>query len=1123
MIAAPTVLYPMTNWVAGEDNKYYTDSLNQIISGSVPSVIEEESDNFYISVLHKVQIMRNGVTSNFTSFSDGGVTVGSNSNVIEEIPWSFDTRGIINFSVGTSALIVFKTVKKNRFSKYIEDESAEVSINVEIISEDTVSPSVLSTSTLEVLRSKNQIKLKVSKDSIRFSNNAEFAGINFYVSNISGGGSRGYVRMNNTSVTEIDEKETLEEILTDSFYVDSASGTNVRTIKTKNVEKEYYTFTFNKEVISKLIQNNDFPNVFLADGDTLDNNYSYFFVVSVIAFDNVLNTSVESLYSTEKEAKFIDYSLDTKNLPLRSRESVLTSLTKDLVSNNKNINTSGGSVFRDMLDPISLEFEKFYLIQDFVFTCNSINTLVAFDDADGDGVSDPVESNLNKIRLRDALQLTTNDALQLLIDEQFDKLAANRGLVRRPPTRAKGFATFYTKIRPESDIRIPSGITINSAEDIGLGIRSTAFRTVSSSLMDVSNISYYYNPVEQRYEVQAEVEAIQSGTVGNVPSGFLTSSSALGPSVQVTNDSAITGGSNQETNQHLADRIKLSSISLDAGTPGGYANTVLSVPGVEQVRVEEAGDRLMLRDYDKTEKRHIGGKVDIYIKGSEIVQTIDRVSFKYEYPKDVIGNNISEQLKIVSSEEMRLKTINNNVSSESPIVSVSSVRNATRGRDYDITGIEIVGDGDSVILEKNAINNEIGMSTFDIIEMSYKYRSSNSIILENPPVDSIVSVEDAEGNEVDPELYELVKTDDPLDIGESSIAKNALRFNFTGNEDINEFIDIEGEEVDLVLASSTPLNSKGVEGSTIVITSLDGDTTYLEDVDYKVILGNSSIRTEIELLPNSKIRPGSRVSVSYTASMNFKVTYRYNRLVSASQEAVDDMKHSCADTVIKQATLNYIDLGFTVYKKITADAAVNNSLLLSRIKTAINNHLSRMKMGETLTQSSLVKVVSSVEGVSDVKIPLTKMSKRNGSFIPLENLGSVDFELYQKLSGKGVPSYVSVNSVLEHMTSDNGGPDNLFRGVYEDNVPLDLVPEPYLVSKKAGSSYIFSDGRILVSTFDGSPPQSKNYKASYYVSYPENENIVGDIVTSEIEYLDVDQDSLSNVIILKEENIKRGL
>jgi hypothetical protein len=178
--------------------------------------------------------------------------------------------------------------------------------------------------------------------------------------------------------------------------------------------------------------------------------------------------------------------------------------------------------------------------------------------------------------------------------------------------------------------------------------------------------------------------------------------------------------------------------------------------------------------------------------------------------------------------------------------------------------------------------------------------------------------------------------------------------------------------------------------------------------------------------------------------------------------------------------------------------------LRSRIQTAIFNAVSGLKMGQTLTQSFLLKTILSVTGVKSVSMPLLIMQKRSGSFISLDDLGVLSFEIFQKSNNTGIVSYITINPVLTYSTINNGGQDNLFRMVYENMQELVLVTDPTLVSSAAGQAYIQSDGRIVVSTTDGSPPQSKYYKASYFVAYPVGVTSSGDIATSEIEYLSVD-------------------
>jgi hypothetical protein len=208
---------------------------------------------------------------------------------------------------------------------------------------------------------------------------------------------------------------------------------------------------------------------------------------------------------------------------------------------------------------------------------------------------------------------------------------------------------------------------------------------------------------------------------------------------------------------------------------------------------------------------------------------------------------------------------------------------------------------------------------------------------------------------------------------------------------------------------------------------------------------------------------------------------------------------------------------------VVRQSGIDRARLKARIQTSIANYVNNMKTGETFTQGTLINLIRSVDGVKDVQLPLTKMMKRNESFIPLDDLGYLNFEIYQRTSSFGVISYRSINSVLSYNTMTNGGPDNLFRAVYEDNIALELVDDPADVSRGRGRAYIYSNGKIIVSTVDGMPPQTKYYKAAYYVNYENNEYIVEDIDVGEIEYIEIDSASLRDIEVIDEKTVKRGL
>jgi uncharacterized phage protein gp47/JayE len=1118
MIPAPIILYPMTNWSATGDQIYYSDALLQSISGYVPVIPGEIEVGTLILVKYQYKIDRGGVAGTWSVESSDNVSVGASNTSITSVPWSFYSEGIFELLVGDVLTLDFKAYKVSNILSHIGevlDESAYSRIISNIVPENDITASANPLTGLKIKRYKDHIKIMVPSTSIVVNPDNDFSGCNFYMSMTAGSG---YVLMNDVPVTDVDESETEEVLVNVSSYEDTVNDLTVTTNRTRQVATEYYTYTLDKSVLANLVQQGKIENVFLADGQTISNDIIYYMIATIDSFDKALNQLVESPYSQELEGQFLEYTTDYQNLPKRSRADILFSLSREQMNNNDKINVVPGSVIRDVSDPIALEFEKMYVIQDFIFACQSLDTLLAFDDADGDGISDPLSTNIRKRSLASALGLTDPTNLQMLIDEQFNKYASNYDLSRKGSTKATGSVLFYTEIRPTNDILIMDNTIISTAPDYSDSIGSVTFVVVGTKIMSAANPDVYYNPTLKRYEIQVYVEAQNPGDRGNVPAESITAALNVAPNLRVINDVPTRYGNDRETNQQLSDRVKTAKSEYDSGTEGGYNSTAMDVPGVIQARVEIAGDPLMMRDYYQQDNRHIGGKVDVYTRGTKLMQMVDQVAFSYEYPTDTYGNKVGEVFYVSDAADFRLRCKNPSVNADNPIISVSRVRNLTRGKDYSLSNIQIINEGSTVLLDKNQQNLGIGLATFDVVEIAYLYRSSNMLVLSQQPVESIVSVTTSAGATIDTSKYRLVKYENPLLNGNSSIAKDAVKFFFNESDNIQEFVTVTDEEHDMLYDTPARLILKGIDISSIVVTPVGGGTAYLKDIDFSIIIGSDVSYTYLELLYHSKIRHGDRVAVSYRASENFNVTFITNDLIKQVQDKTDVMKHACGDAIAKQAIRNYADISFVVVRKTGTDI----SLLKSRIVTAISNYVSRLKMGDTLTQSAVASEVRGVEGVSDVRIPFTRMMKRNGSFIPLDPVGSTTFETYNRASSSGITSYRSINSVLSYKTSDNGGDVSYFRGVYENNIPLTLSSSPIDVSKGAGRAYIQSDGKIIVSTTDGAPPQTKYYKVSYFTYYPADENPVEDIETSEIEYLDIDNISLRDIEIIDEKVNKRG-
>jgi len=1123
MASSPNILYPLTNW-SGTNNKYFSESLTQIIQGDVPAVVSDILDgDVILTIEQRYKILRNGVTSDYTSFSTAGVTVGVTTSNTTSVPWSFNSYGIINLQQDDVLTLELKTVERRRINQalsYTVTESTVSTIIAEIVSEDAISESISIPTGVSIKRSQDSIKVLVPFESVASEQGKDFVGVNFYLSLNSGGGSAGYKLINDSYINTVDSSETVETVMGVSNYSDELEDLEITTTKTRIENKTYYTYTIDPSVLSLMVQEGKISNIFLSDNSTLDPNNIYYLVTTIVKYNSSSNQIIESNYSIEIEGKFLEYNVGFLGLPRRTRSDVLLSINKRLITNNSMVNVIGGSVIRDVLDPITLMFEKYYVVQDFVFKALSIDSLIAFDDSDGDGISDPLSQNVEKLRLADALGFTDEVSFQIFINQQFDKLASNYNLVRKGAQISRGTVTLFTST-VNSDILISDGTILTAPSDPDTGRSSITFRIVGTYIIEAESKEYYYNSSLKRYEVTVDIEATSAGSVGNVPAGTITVGNGLNPNLQLTNNAPTDFGVNRESNRDLANRIKLGIISYDSGTEGGYTKDSLEVPGVSEVRVEKVGDPLMMRDFYSTTNEHVGGKVDIYIKDNRSAQTVDQVAFKYEYPTDSLGANALERFDVTNASEYRIRCRNPKVGSNSPIVSVSEVRNVTKGESYDLTGIDIVGDFDTFVLQKNVSNLSIGMSAFDVITVNYKYRSDNLLKLTKQPFDRIISIVNSNNDVIREDLYQIVKKDDPLQTGLSNLADGGVEFIFTSTADFDEeFINVTDEQHNLYFNTDSSLSYKGVDISTLrVYNPTDTSIVYVKDVDYIVTVGNEINSTVIKLKTGSMIRQGELVSVNYTAAQNYFVTYVYNSIIDAVADKIKDTKHACADVAIKQAVGNYIDFNFQIIRQ----PGVNVSRLKSRIRTILSNLVNNLKMGETLTQSTVLSTIKSVSGVKDIIMPITKMMKRNGSFIPLDDLGTVSFEVYSKSNSLGIISYRSINSVLSYNTQEKGGPDNLFRTVYENNIALELVDDASKVSAGYGRAYIQANGKIIVSTLDGSPPHTKEYKAAYYVYYAGNESTSGDIQANQTEYLRVDSASLSGIDVIDTAVTKRGL
>lgn len=892
-------------------------------------------------------------------------------------------------------------------------------------------------------------------------------GYNYYVSTQSGGINNTYAKINTVLVTEYSfyEDDTTEL----SSVTDTVGNIRVTTTTEEVTRNYYYSYFLDLARYQELVTDGSLPAVTFGEGTP------FFFVITAVIYDSVLGIVTESSHSIELEGTPITITTGIKDIPGRTQNDIILTFSQELLTGNQGIDTKPGTVIRDIMDPISEEMARIYIIQNFLAISMSISGLLDFDDADGNGVSDPVSTSVPKRALKVALNLTNDSDVQQIIDSQFDKLASNVNVTRRSATAAIGSVTFYTSTAPIRNMIINEGGVVSSTGDLDQGIASQSYLTQTSKILEYADRDKYYNEQTGRYEVSVDVQALTSGEASNTDSYTIkTVSSGIDSDFQVENANPVTFGRDIESNHDLATRTEL-ALFADTGTEGGYAKTAANVQGVRNVHVEKAGDSLMIRDYDSVRDKHVGGKVDIYIQGKQSKQVTDQIAFSFESISSQ-GTQSGEVFTILNAISYQFKTKNTRVTAHTPIFEVSRVYNVTRSADYDISGYQIIGDGDTIDLDETKSKNvAIGLAANDQIRVDYKFRSSDTFILQYQPVLDIVSVRGQLSGELTSDNWELVKLQDPLAEGGSTIASDSIRIKFANNLPVTEFQTISDEAHVLILDKEEALNYLGADTESILVKNTAKTIVYTENVDYRVSPGTDTTPTTILIIETGSLSNGQEVLISYTAIENFIITYTTNSLLTTVQNDVNVLKHACADVIVKQAPESEVDFAFTIVPKT---GVTNTSLLTTKIATAVSNFVTQLGVGKSLTQSDIVQVIKPIADVDYIIIPFTRMVKADGSLVVRDSVGRTQFEFYHE---DVVKAYISATSVLSFNTMDKGGPENYFRGIFENSLPLVLQDDPLYVSGAAGRGYIMEDGKIVVSTKDGTLPDTKYYDVAYYV------------------------------------------
>jgi len=947
-----------------------------------------------------------------------------------------------------------------------------------------------------------------------------FQGLNFYASAFPGGGAEGYTQVNvspvaeGTTETEDEEFGSLEvsaEVpvdgegnpLADPLYYrlagsqEDEGGTTLQSDFTQRYEAPETARTV--KITSTLVSVRSFTQYSFDHSRTagptstpatvrvgsfavLDDSVPLYYVVTGLYYDATLNIEYESSFSEEVVGRPVSVTSTLQSIPVANRQEIVQEWITAVFRSNPQVKVEAGSALRDtVIDPFAQANLRLRFIQDFFNRARTPDLLIQIDDPSGSNESLPVSQSPYKQALQAALFLNSSQAAQDLIDSAFEAAASNYGKKRLSGTASQGEVTFFTTRRPTQTLPLPLGTIVS-----GGGVQ---FSTTRASSIEFANLASYFDPVTGRYEVTVPVKCLTLGTAGNVGRGQINSVvSNLPGSLSVVNAAAPSPGRDRESNLELTVRVRNALASVDSGTAQGYLQTAADQPGVTQAEVVAAGDPLMQRDLDDGGV-HRGGKVDVWVQGTNLATVTDTFAFTFEIGQDI-------QFEVIGDpEDLTFQAVDSLLSESNPIIEMLDdpdagyeFRNASSGEVFDLTGVTVTS-FNTIQLDTSITQPSVAVT--DVVLGSYRRRAGNTFVLPRQPVNSVTSVVGVQTGDIPSTAFSLIRPDAPLQEGRSILAQAYIQISsFTGEDGSTlpsgDPIPVTDESHVLLGTYPESVDNLGANFLTVVVKSADGVTTYKGpddpsgSPDYTITLGTQTTALSITRVEGGSIVSGDTVLVSYEHDENFTVTYTTNLIVTQTQDAIDTKKHATADVLAKESPAVPLGVQATVVLVQGRDRATVDAAL----RTNLTNYFNNLRLSEAVRQSDLIRVIENTEGVSYVVVPLSVVLPEEGALLIREAVSTdtaSESTFVTSLSTNQSSVYL-LNKGLQFATTDGGGPEGEFRGVFQDDAALTLLEASASLSSLGVSSsraYILGlDGRSIEGVSDDATLQAQGYTTS---------------------------------------------
>lgn len=299
-------------------------------------------------------------------------------------------------------------------------------------------------------------------------------------------------------------------------------------------------------------------------------------------------------------------------------------------------------------------------------------------------------------RIRTSQSLTTSLGIDL------DRLGKNYGAIRKQGSKSSG-SSLFTFNDIEADIPINKGdiVTANNGATflvVNSITVSSVFSNTYRATASIFRSDLDFVGITDQFAVSVQLEATSVGVIGNISKYSLATASTPGVS-NVTNAIAFGGGTGAEDDAAFRSRVLAIFSGSNTGTTLGYQNAAKSDPAVLDALVVGPGDSLMTRDGTQVTiaangtrtivSEGTGGKVDIYIYGTRLVEVLDSYVYQDKSNKNdstdpkndfVLGQITADAGKTVSKK--RLDDIANGVLPNQPINDVISISGSSSGANF---------------------------------------------------------------------------------------------------------------------------------------------------------------------------------------------------------------------------------------------------------------------------------------------------------------------------------------------------------------------------------------------------------------------------------------------------------